>query len=262
MSENENIDSAASRLWQAALNKVPCQPVRDLIGGEDVSAAYQVQMINGARRLKQGAVLIGRKIGLTSLAVQQQLGVDQPDFGMLFKDMLVEQGQEIDWQDLMQPKVEAEVAFVLGKDITGKKITAHEIVKATDHVTAALEIVGSRIERWNIKIIDTIADNASASHFVMGNQKVKLEALHLPGLHMVMNKNGVNVSQGSGAACLGSPVQAVLWLAQTMADLGSPLRAGDLILSGALGPMATVAAGDFVSAEIVGLGKVAVNFGV
>lgn len=256
-----DLESLAAKLREADESKNPCSPMREIIGIENVAAAYEIQNINNDLRLKKGARIVGRKIGLTSKAVQKQLGVDQPDYGALFHDMEVLNGGLIPWNETMQPKVEAEIAFVLSKDLPSVDIGTLDILGAIDYALVSLEIVGSRIENWNIKITDTVADNASASHFVLGHQPMKLNQIDLINCKMVMTKNGEVVSEGKGASCLGSPINATLWLAQTMAKLGTPLKAGDLVLSGALGPMANVEAGDLVSANIDGLGTVSVTFG-
>lgn len=256
-----DLKTLARILRQAEESKNPCSPVRKIIGIENVAAAYEIQNINNDLRLENGGRIVGRKIGLTSKAVQKQLGVDQPDYGALFHDMEVLNGGMIPWNETMQPKVEAEIAFILSKDLPSADIGVIDILGAIDYALVSLEIVGSRIENWNIKITDTIADNASASHFVLGHQPMKLNQIDLINCKMAMTRNGDLVSEGTGSACLGSPINATLWLAQTMAELGTPLKAGDLVLSGALGAMAKVEAGDLVSASIDGLGTVSVFFG-
>lgn len=255
-----NIEAAAKRLREAAATGKTCEPVRHLIGETDIAAAYAVQEINTAHRLTNGARIVGSKIGLTSPAVQRQLGVSQPDFGMLFTDREVWNGGEISMSQLMQPKAEVEIAFVLGKDLTGSSMTSVDVISAVEYALASIEIVGSRIESWNIRITDTIADNASASHFVVGHRPVRLENIDLVNCKMFLEKNGELASEGTGSACLGSPLNALLWLAKTMARLGKPLRAGDLILTGALGPMVNVTAGDHCRAVIEGLSEVSVRF--
>ena len=257
---NRNIEAAAKRLREAAQKSVPCKPVRDLIGTTDLSKAYAVQEINTALRIAQGARVIGSKIGLTSLSVQKQLGVDQPDFGMLWNDTEVFNGGEVSMKDLMQPKAEAEIAFVLGRDLDQDRLTSVDVLSALDYALPSIEIVGSRIANWDIKITDTIADNASVSHWVIGHRPIKLENVDLLNCKMVMTNNGKNVSKGQGKACLGSPINAVLWLAQKMNEIGKPMKAGDLILSGALGPMAAANAGDNFTVSIEGLGEVSVAF--
>lgn len=256
----KEIENLAEQLRNAHENRQPCPPLRDVIGLEDLETAYAIQAINNQKKIDKGARIVGRKIGLTSKAVQVQLGVDQPDFGILLNTMEVLNNNSISISEMMQPKVEAEIAFVLGRDLPAHEMTAHELISAIDYALASIEIVGSRIENWNIKITDTIADNASASHFVVGHKPVKLHDLDLINCQMRMTKNDKIVSEGTGAACLGSPLNATLWLVNTMAKLGTPLKAGEVILSGALGPMASVEAGDIFEASFTGLGIVRVGF--
>lgn len=254
------ITAAADRLYEAARTGRPCEPVRDLIG-LDLDAAYRVQFHNTRRDTEAGRRLVGRKIGLTSRAVQQQLGVGQPDFGVLFTDMEYGDGEEIPFDRLLQPKAEAEIAFVLKADVLAPDATPTEICRAVDYIVPAIEIVGSRVRNWDIRISDTIADNASSGCYVVGGPLRRLEGIDLPALGMVLARNGVAASQGSGAACLGNPINAVVWLARTCASLGMPLRAGDVVLSGALGPMVPVAPGDRLEARIAGLGAVTLSIG-
>lgn len=254
------IQEAAARLRNASASGKTCAPIRDLIGIEDVSTAYAIQRVNNQIRMDAGAKVVGYKIGLTSEAVQQQLGVDQPDYGLLFDDKQVIDAGSLPISEVMQPKVEAEIAFVLGSELKDPELTMDDLIAAIDHAVIALEIVGSRIAAWDIKITDTIADNASAAHFAVGKAAVSLSELDLVNCQMRMNINGVEVSRGQGSACLGNPLNAALWLAQQMASLGEPLQPGHLLLSGAVGPMANVAAGDEVVASIEGLGTVAVSF--
>ncbi|ASV34845.1 2-keto-4-pentenoate hydratase [Pseudomonas reactans] len=255
-----NIELAASRLWQAELDGIPCEPVRDLIGIDDVELAYAVQQINTERRLKEGRRLVGRKIGLTSKVVQQQLGVDQPDFGMLFADMCLADGEEIANRRVLQAKVEAEIALVIERPLDQGKHTIADIIRATAFALPAIEIVGSRVANWDIKLTDTIADNASSGLFVLGSRPVKLDAFDIVACGMVMERRGDQVSVGMGAACMGNPLLAAVWLADTMARLGQPLQPGDIIMTGALGPMVAAASGDIFEANIQGLGRVRASF--
>ncbi len=250
----------AERLRKASESRVVIDPLRDEIGVTDLDFAYQIQNINTKLRIEAGAKIVGKKIGLTSKAVQSQLGVDQPDFGILFHDKEVLNGSSISLKDLMQPKVEAEVAFVLGDDLDGDGLTIVDLLASIDYALPAIEIVGSRIKNWDIKITDTIADNASASHYVLGHTPRTLDEFDVVACQMEMKKNGELVSQGTGADCLGSPLNATLWLANKMIELGEPLRAGELIFSGALGPMSNVQANDKISIKIEGLGHVSVSF--
>lgn len=253
----------ARRLREAVIQGEPCAPIRGAIaklGGDPLGAAYAVQRINTEHRLAEGRRLVGRKIGLTSQAVQAQLGVDQPDFGMLFDDMAVADGEEIAVSRTQQPKVEAEVALVLGHDLTRERHTIADLLDATAYALPAIEIVGSRILNWDIRLTDTVADNASSGLFVLGNQPVKLDAFDVLTCGMVMERRGQQVSVGAGAACLGNPLRAALWLADTMVRMGAPLAAGDIVLTGALGPMVPVEAGDVFMARIEGLGSVSAIF--
>ncbi|WP_225010989.1 2-keto-4-pentenoate hydratase [Novosphingobium percolationis] len=254
------IQQAAEQLRGAAASGKPVAPIRDLISAGGVDAAYAVQEINTRHALDSGRRLVGRKIGLTSLAVQRQLGVDQPDYGMLFSDMDVPEGIPISLDQVIQPKVEAEIAIVVGRDLPHPDLTTAEMIRAVEYVVPAIEIVDSRVANWDIRIWDTVADNASSGLFVLGAVPRKLEALDLRECGMVMEVKGEPISVGAGIACLGSPITAALWLARVMAKVGRPLLEGDVILSGALGPMAGVARGDVVEARINGVGTVRAAF--
>lgn len=259
---NNTIQEAADRLWQAHVDRRPCAPVRDLIGMTDIDAAYAVQQKNTERWLQQGRRLVGRKIGLTSKAVQKQLGVDQPDFGMLFADMCAADGELINAGRILQPKIEAEIALVIERPLTHEKHTVADIINATAYALPALEIVGSRVANWDIKLTDTIADNASSGMFVLGSRPVKLADFDIVNCGMLMERRGDQVSIGAGAACLGNPLHAAVWLADVMTRFGQSLQPGDIIMTGALGPMAAVSAGDVFDAQIEGLGRVSAAFDI
>ncbi|MEU2280680.1 fumarylacetoacetate hydrolase family protein [Streptomyces sp. NPDC013178] len=252
---------AADLLAEAARTGAPCPPVRDLFDdGGDLATAYAVQQLNVRRGLEAGRRIVGRKIGLTSPAVQRQLRVDQPDFGALFADMAVPDGGEAPAGRLLQPKVEAEVALVLGRDLPHRACTVVDVLRAVDFALPALEIVDSRVRGWDISLVDTVADNASCGLYVLGGTPVPLTAVDLRTVTMTMTRGGETVSEGSGADCLGSPLNAAVWLASALAERGDPLRAGDLVLTGALGPMAVATPGDVFEARISGLGSVRVGF--
>jgi len=257
---NQAIESAAQAIRTAWETGKACPPVRDSLPANDVNAAYAVQKINTDKWVGQGRRLTGRKIGLTAKAVQKQLGVDQPDYGMLFADMCYVDGEEMPVARLMQPRVEAEVALVLDKDLTHSQLTLPDMIGAVAYALPAIEVVGSRIAKWDIKIVDTVADNASSGLFVLGTRPVKLADIDLRLCGMVMESKGDQVSVGAGVACLGNPINAALWLARKMIEVGMPLRAGDVIMTGALGPMAPVVPGDVVEARISGLGSVRAAF--
>jgi len=254
------IDQAARALREAAETGKPTGPVRDLISAGGVAAAYAVQDTNTRHHIANGRRLVGRKIGLTSLAVQRQLGVDQPDYGMLFADMDVPEGIPVSLDQVIQPKVEAEIAIVVGRDLPYPDLTTAEMIRAVEYVVPAIEIVDSPVANWDIRIWDTVADNASSGLFVLGAVPRKLENLDLRSCGMVMEVKGEPISVGAGIACLGSPITASLWLARVMARAGRPLLEGDVILSGALGPMAGVSRGDVVEARINGVGTVRAAF--
>jgi 2-keto-4-pentenoate hydratase len=256
----DQIELAASRLREAQDSGDPCAPVRTLIGAADVGAAYAVASINIDRRIADGRHRVGRKIGLTSLAVQAQLGVDRPDFGSLLDDMVVTPGGTVPDGLLLQPKVEAEIAFLLGRDLDGPLESVEEVVAAIDRAYAAIEVVDSRVAGWDISIADTVADNASSGLFVTSADGVLIDDVVPREVEMTLEVNGTVVSWGNGAACLGDPLLAVLWLARAARDVGDPLRAGEVLLSGALGPMAVVLPGDHVVAHVSGLGSVEVRF--
>ncbi len=256
------IDEVAAALITATRTRTPRAPIKKLLPPNDVVAAYRVQAKVTERALADGRRLVGRKIGLTSVAVQKQLGVDQPDFGMLFDDMAFVDGETIPWSRLLQPKVEAEVAVVLERDLDREGLLLTDVIAAIAYALPAIEIVGSRIADWKISLVDTIADNASSGVYAIGTVPRKLDAFDPRLCGMVMTRRGEAVSLGVGAACLGNPLTSALWLARKMVEVGAPLQAGDVVLTGALGPMVAVAPGDSVRAEIAGLGSVEAIFGL
>ncbi len=251
----------AVQLRGAADSGSAIPPIRNFLAKGDVVGAYEIQEHNTRHWIAQGRRLVGRKIGLTSKSVQKQLGVDEPDFGMLFADMAVTDGEEIAFSRLMQPKVEAEVALVLGRSLNFERHTVADLIAATDYALPAIEVVGSRISNWDIHLVDTIADNASSSLFVLGTRPCRLTDIDLIGCTMTMQRRGEEISAGSGADCLGNPLNAAIWLANMMARVGRPLQAGDIVLTGALGPMVAVQPGDVIEARIAGLGSVRACFG-
>lgn len=261
------IRALADMLRDAAHTRVPCDPLTAVEPGLTPEDAYRIQEVNLERRLDAArsgrgprVALVGRKIGLTSRAVQRQLGIDQPDFGALTDDMCLPDGGEGDLSRLLQPRVEGEIAFVLRKDLAGPGVTAAQVIAATDFVLPAIEIADSRIRDWKIRAADTIADNASAGFFVLGGRPRSLRDLDLRLLGMCLRINGEVATTGAGAACLGNPLTAVAWLADKLGSLGSGLRAGDIVLSGALCPFQPVLPGDHVEVQISRLGSVSVNF--
>lgn len=233
-------------------------PLRDQINN-DIDAAYDIQKELVALRKARGEKVVGKKIGLTSFAVQEQLDVDQPDYGILFHTMDVSSTGIFDTSKAILPKVEGELTFVLGKDITTKDITMDLLVESISEVRASIEIVDSRVEGWNIRISDTIADNASGSHFIIGKDHKTLKEMDPSEVVMCLYKNGERCSQGTGKACMDNPLNAALWLAQKMADQGEPLTKGEILLSGALGPMVPVQKGDDIRLEINGFDPISLH---
>lgn len=255
-----DVHAAAERLERAVVTGIACAPVRDILGTDDLEIAYLVQRSVIDRRVSAGASITGHKIGLTSQAVQRQLGVHQPDFGMLLSDMDVSALEYVPSDRLLQPKIEAEIALRLGEDLDTGDLGPSQVRAAVDAACAALEIVDSRITAWDIAITDTIADNGSSGLYVLSSHWVGLDACEPRDVTMRMYDGDVQVCEGTGAACLGDPLTALAWLARTTRGLGHPLRAGQIVLSGALGPMITPLPGTTIRAEISGLGSVIARF--
>ncbi|MBK3563039.1 2-keto-4-pentenoate hydratase [Streptomyces sp. MBT62] len=254
------VAEAVVRLTRAARDRQPCAPVRDVLGATDISLAYAVQQRVVADRIAAGARVVGRKIGLTSESVQRQVGVDRPDFGVLLADMDVSALPAVPSERLLQPRVEAEIAFVLAADLDDDDLDIERVRSAVAYGVAALEIVDSRVADWDIAITDTVADNASSGLFVLGGERVELKAFEPRDVTMRLYADGELASEGNGTACLGDPLAALLWLARTAREFGDPLRAGQVVLSGALGPLVPTPPGVTVRAEMSGLGTVTATF--
>lgn len=253
-------DTLAERL-RVAYSGTPVTPLRDGLDPLDAAGAYAVQTINTRFWEAQGRRVVGRKAGLTAMAVQAQLGVDQPDFGALFADMRVADGGVLAPSNTIQPKAEAEIAFVLDADLPSPSTGPDEVARAVGSVHAAIEIVDSRIADWQITFADTVADNGSSAFFVLADEGKPLAGLDIWTAGMVMQIDGAAVSLGVGAAALGNPLNAAAWLARTLAGRGEPLRAGDILLTGALGPMVALAPGNRVEAFVGGIGSCSFTFG-
>ena len=236
------------------------QPVTELVPGLDVDDAYAVQLETINVQLANGRKITGKKIGLTSLAMQQSLGVGEPDYGHLLDDMAYENNTTVPFDRLLQPKVEGEIAFILKKDLVGPNVTSFDVMLATDYVVPALEIVDSRIKDWKIKLEDTVADNGSSALYVLGDNPTKLTDIDLKMVGMTLSKNGKLVNSGIGAAALGDPAKCVAWLANKLAAYGITLKAGEVILSGALSAAIPAEPGDSFTAKFSHFGEVTVTF--
>ena len=254
------IPQLGDELYRALRERRVIEPLTDRHPGITIEQAYRVQGRMIERRLQDGERLVGKKIGVTSRAVMNMLGVYQPDFGMMLDAMIVSDGGSIAMDTLIQPKAEGEIAFVLKRDLMGPGIGNADVLAATECVMPCFEIVDSRIRDWKIRIQDTVADNASCGVFVLGDRALDPKKIDLSTCGMVLEKNGEVVVTGAGAAALGSPVNAIAWLANTLGRLGIPLKAGEVVLSGALGAMVPARAGDSFRVSIGGLGGCAVRF--
>ncbi|MGZ3653119.1 MAG: 2-keto-4-pentenoate hydratase [Bdellovibrionota bacterium] len=261
MADSQFISQASELLWKARTGLHQCDPLTARPEPFTIADAYKVSETNLKRRVEQGkARLIGKKIGLTSRAVQKQLGVSEPDFGYLTSDMNVPLGETVRTSGLLQPKVEGETAFVLKRSLRGPGITVADVIRATDFVLPCIEIIDSRVKDWKIKIQDTVADNASSALIVLGTEPRRLREVDLRLAGMALRIDGEVISSGSGAACLDHPCLAVAWLANKLGEFGDSLKAGEVILSGAFGPVVPVSGGEHVEVEIGGLGRVACHF--
>lgn len=257
---SEKIEHYGDELYQALVQRRAVAPLTDRESDLTLADAYRIQLRMIQRRLDAGETVIGKKIGVTSKVVMDMLGVDQPDFGHLLSGMVFNEGEPVDTGKLIAPRAEAEVAFILGRDLAGPGVTAADVLRATDCVMPCFEIVDSRILDWKIRIQDTVADNASCGVLTLGGTRKSPRELDLALAGMVLEKNGEIVSTSAGASVQGSPVNAVAWLANTLGPLGITLKAGDVILSGSQSPLVPVKAGDSLHASVGGLGSTAVRF--
>jgi 2-oxopent-4-enoate/cis-2-oxohex-4-enoate hydratase len=258
--DKTRITQLGDELYEALTSRSVVEPLTNRYPDITIENAYNIQQRMIERRVQAGERIIGKKIGVTSRAVMNMLNVYQPDFGYMLDGMIYNEGQSIDVNTMIQPKAEGEIAFILKKDLLGPGISNADVLAATECVMPCFEIVDSRIRDWKIKIQDTVADNASCGVFVLGDQAVDPRKLDLALCGMVLERNGEIIATGAGAAALGSPVNAVAWLANTMGRLGIPLKAGEVILSGALAAMFPAKAGDNFRVSIGGLGSCSVRF--
>lgn len=258
--DTHKIEQYGDELYEAWLARRTVPPLSEREPEITLDDAYRIQLRMVGRRVQAGESIVGKKIGVTSKPVQDYLGVFQPDFGQLTSGMLHREGESIDLGQLIQPKAEAELAFVLKEDLIGPGITAMDVIRATDYVAPCFEIVDSRITDWKIKIQDTVADNASCGVYVIGDTRGDPRQLDMTLAGMVLEKNGELFSTGVGAAVQGSPANAVAWLANTLGRLGIPFRAGEVILSGSQSALVPVADGDELVCTVGGLGSCRVKF--
>lgn len=258
--EDSKIQQFGDELYQALVSRTPIDPITERAPEVTIEDAYRIQLRMVEHFIKAGAHHIGKKIGVTSKAVQDMLNVHQPDFGHLTSDMVFGEGEEVPVSKMLQPRAEGEIAFMLKKDLVGPGVTNADVLAATECVMPCFEIVDSRVKDWRIKIQDTIADNASCGLLVLGGDAVSPRGLDLSTCGMVLEKNGDVVSTGAGAAALGSPVNCVAWLANTLGQFGISLKAGDVILSGSLVPLCPAVPGDHMMVSIGGIGSASLRF--
>ncbi|WP_410872635.1 2-keto-4-pentenoate hydratase [Nocardia sp. A7] len=250
----------AAELARAELDRVAVSPVVDRYPGIDVVDAYEIQLLNIRRRLDEGGKVVGHKVGLSSLAMQQMMGVDEPDYGHLLADMEVYEDVPVDTSKFLLPRVEVEVGFVLGTDLPGQDCTEADVLAATVAYAPSIELIDSRITDWKIGLADTISDNASSAGWVLGKQRVAPADIDITAIDAVLTRNGEVVAEGRSDAVLGDPLIAVAWLARKVADFGVRLKAGDIVLPGSCTRAIDARPGDAFHAEFTGLGSVRLNF--
>ena len=260
MQDGQVLRGLADELWQAEQTGVPVEPLTKRHAGLDIEDAYAIQSLNIDRHVAQGSRVCGRKVGLTSRPMQEMLGVDEPDYGVLLDHMFAEDGDEIAMDRLLQPRIEAELAFVMDQDLAGPGVTAARALTAIAGALPAVEIVDSRVANWQIKLVDTVADNASSGMLVVGGNLRKVTDIDLRLVGVAVTRRGQLADTGAGAAVLGNPVRCVAWLDNKLASFGASLRAGDVVLPGAVHRMITVAPGDVFRAEFAHLGTVTARF--
>ena len=250
----------ATELLEAEKSRQGISPLTEMDNSLTVEDAYQIQLETVKLKIAQGKVIVGKKIGLTSVAMQKMLDVDEPDYGHLFDDMQLENGAKIKVDSMISPKVEAEIGFVLKEDLVGPNITYIDVLMATKYVVPTLEIIDSRVKDWKIKLVDTVADNGSSAKVVVGDKTTTIDLVNLRTISMVLIKNGELQATGAGAAALGHPAYAIAWLANKLAEFKITLKKDELILPGALSAAISVSVGDTIEAKFGALGSVTVHF--
>ncbi len=252
--------TVADALRDAEAHRRPIPPLRDTWPDIGVVDAYEIQLLNVRRRLEAGATVHGHKVGLSSHAMQEMMGVDEPDYGHLLSDMQVSSTEPVQAASYCFPRVEVEVGFVLGQSLPAVGCTEDDVLAATEYVAPAIELIDSRILNWDIKIADTIADNASSAGYVLGDQRTDPRSLDLRAIDAVLTRNGEQVAEGRSDAVLGNPVTAVAWLANKVGSFGVKLEAGNVILPGSVHRAIDVRPGDRFTADMGRLGSVSVTF--
>ncbi|MGF9965795.1 2-keto-4-pentenoate hydratase [Bacillus rhizoplanae] len=254
------IEKLADELIQAERTCEPISAFTECYTDLSVRDSYEIQLEVVNRKIQEGRTIIGKKVGLTSAAMQQMLGVNEPDYGHLLDDMKVNNGEKLSIDSFVSPKVEAEIGFILEEDLTGPNITYVDVLMATKYIVPTLEIIDSRITDWKIKLVDTVADNGSSAAVVVGEKFSLLHEVDLRTAGMSLYKNDKLIATGAGAAALGHPAHAIAWLANKLYEFNISLKAGELILPGALSAAVTVSHGDTITAEFGSLGSVCVHF--
>ncbi len=258
--QNTGVVGLADRLWQAAADRRPIEPLTRVRPGLTVHDAYAIQAHNVRRRVAAGAVVRGRRLGRTSGARQAVLGVTEPDFGVLLDDMFLDEGDDIPFELFVQPRVVATMAFVMRTDLAGPGVTIADALTAVAGVMPAVEIVDSRIASWQVQVADTIADNASAGKVVLGGRITPVAAVDLRLVGVLLHRNGPPIESAAGAAALGNPARCVEWVANELGSAGRGLHRGDIVLTGPLHRLVPVRPGDYFQAEFAHLGNVTVQF--
>ncbi|WP_416825615.1 2-keto-4-pentenoate hydratase [Ectobacillus polymachus] len=255
-----NIQEVAERLLEAEKNKQPIDPLTDIFPDISVDEAYYIQQQQIREKVTNGAVIVGKKIGLTSKVMQNMFQVNEPDYGHILDDMVHLDGDTLSLDELVQPKLEFEIAFVLKKELTGPGVTILDVVEATDYIAPAFEVIDSRIKDWKIRFEDTVADNGSSAKVIIGGKPTRLEDVDLQHIGMVVYKNGKYLDSATGAAVMGNPIRAVAWLANALGKYDISLHAGEMVLSGALSAAVPIEHGDTFTAEFAHIGTVSASF--
>lgn len=259
MDRQTMMNEAAEKLYNALAGCEPTDVLSDAYPQLTAEDAYEIQLMNVKRYVDEGEIISGKKIGLTSKPMQELLGISEPDYGHLYESMDKKDGI-VFMKDVISPKAEGEIAFVLKEDLVGPDVTVEDVYRATDYVMASIEIVDSRIKDWKIKLVDTVADNGSSCCYVISDKKVKLDGLSLPDIEMTVYKNGEKVDSGKGSAVLGNPAVSVAWLANKLFKYGVTLKKGEIILSGAITSAPAASKNDVFEFEFSQLGNVKVTF--